>query len=898
MMGEEFARKLLYVRWVSGDVHTAKDRWVSDCPDDVEPRSVDNPFTFRYEETLEDDWGDGDEETWYIVGALGDRYLLGIDVDVGDEHAQTVDFDIEDLDWPDPWCLRARTPSGGLHLYVLLWRDPGGLEPEFDGIDLISDLGSIGLRGAVSPWHDSEREVLNNPSPIPCNDELDEFSVGEKPLLGQTAVRTMEDYDLPDERPEDPPHCLSELLRMRASDARNQYPRSPFHCDTHCGMMLAALGYSMSEAMVLLEKWPKPDGFDAEVTREHLERLYPKVRSGSRSPPVSKLVDAGIDLGECDCDIHKNVGSPWVTFIPRAETEWQWDEPHSLRISDVHHVIESELSDALRQHVLVIYDAVPGMGKTESTFVAAAETGEPITYLVGRGHEEMYEKAEALCDKYGLSYMEIPTLGEDCPTARGEYGQELADDLNAIVYDRGASPKEAHINMDFPCTEDGKCSYQKAWGSDRFDTADVLIGHYSHANVPKVVRGRTVVIDEFDEEAFIESLGGDRLETAINHYLDKEDRLPDENKSELIIFDPEIDDLPTTIINDSHDDVTVGREAELALDDGGHALAPYAVLTLMFGDDPTGMQSLDIHTRRCIYDHDDNEFRVMTSPNLGLSNGVIALDGTPVKEMWELVLNEDLDHHVVLEDQREAYLEEARDMTVVRTNPHFNSVGVDGHNARKNAERTRDLLTAVESEHGEAPGVITHPTAVKPLKEEGVVDDPMYFGNLLGSNRLKHKHVGVVTHGCHYGDDFVRRWCAFAGEEFEREGRGTELSYGEFGDTVLEYMNLQVLQAVLRFGRDDSPTWVYVDTGTPLPEWVPVTDYGDFRLKDGRRQVLKAIADAGEEFAASDISEQVNIGKRQVQNHLNDIEEEGLVRGEKRGRTYTWRKTAEIGKVL
>ncbi|WP_458211010.1 hypothetical protein, partial [Haladaptatus sp. NG-SE-30] len=56
-------------------------RWVGDCPDDIDPRSEENPYTLTYEET--------DPEKPYIIVGLIDGHMLDIDVDIGDDHEVT-----------------------------------------------------------------------------------------------------------------------------------------------------------------------------------------------------------------------------------------------------------------------------------------------------------------------------------------------------------------------------------------------------------------------------------------------------------------------------------------------------------------------------------------------------------------------------------------------------------------------------------------------------------------------------------------------------------------------------------------------------------------------------------------------------------------------------------------
>jgi hypothetical protein len=105
------------------------------------------------------------------------------------------------------------------------------------------------------------------------------------------------------------------------------------------------------------------------------------------------------------------------------------------------------------------------------------------------------------------------------------------------------------------------------------------------------------------------------------------------------------------------------------------------------------------------------------------------------------------------------------------------------------------------------------------------------------------------------------------------------------------------LQAAMRFGRDGNGAVVYVHTDT-LPDWVPVA--GEARVlktwSDGMQSVADALADLGggttAEIAAHPT---VNIGERQVLDHLNSLCDRGVLarhRDPDDGRAVRW---ADVG---
>jgi len=185
--------------------------------------------------------------------------------------------------------------------------------------------------------------------------------------------------------------------------------------------------------------------------------------------------------------------------------------------------------------------------------------------------------------------------------------------------------------------------------------------------------------------------------------------------------------------------------------------------------------------------------------------------------------------------------------------------------------------------------VVTTATAEHEYDTDGVldhVDETKHYGNILGSNEFKQKRVGAVVGSNNYGDGFVKKWAAFDGQAVDTpdrskaENRGKGLSFGGFGDDVLQHMREHdTLQAAMRFGRDGNGAVVYIHTDT-LPEWVPVA--GEARVvktwSDGMQDVVTALADLGggttAEIAAHPT---VDIGERQVLDHLNSLCDRGVL---------------------
>jgi len=825
---------------------------------------------FTYKQTLE-----MDHSRFGVVGYRGEHRLIVIDADC----YKMGDFEKSRLQFPAGNCglVESVAPDreSGFHFYIFIESEQQ-LHPNFDWID-VQDNDHV-----VSPWHCEGYELLHEPELTPFDIEsvVDQFEYdGESLVIGERQI-SAEPVEVPDSAPDELPLCARTLAHIRQdSDKRNQYTADsgPFSVDTHLGQVLIANGYDLEDTDTVFAEYPLPDGYNQSETRDQLQRLIRKHKNGDLHPPYAAL-EPEVDIDECDCAIH---GSERVSFIPTADLTWDWQQRRSLTMENAYERTQSVLEDALQQETDVLIEALPGMGKSRGAVKAVAETGEPATILTGRGHKEMYRQYEQWCEEDGLESARLPVFTQECPTVRGDHGDEIQAKVMDL-YDRGVTPSMIHGRLDLPCTEDDQsCPYQEAWSSNALDTADVLIGHYTHAHVTSAVQERTVIIDEFDEDAFQIRLGANEVQDAVNRYLDKHPELPFANISDA--KEATSADFPVELIPDSHEGVDIRRDTELAFDDGNNIYAAHAFVTIAFGETQGDIQRATVNDYECVYHRENEAFWMLNRPRKHQhSNGVVCLDGTPVKELWELNLDTLLNHRIVLEDRREEYITDARNMAIVQTNSSINTVGIGGYNV--DSERTHELLDRVEKEHGTEPGIVTHPTAVEPLD----LMEYKIYGNLLGSNELKHSHVGVVTHSSHYGDEFIKRWCGYANRAFKRDGKGTSLDYGRFGNKGLMLMReAQVAQGILRFGRDNTRTWVYVDTAG-LPDWLPVTDIGDFYHQDGKRQVLKAVAHSDEPIKTSTVADQVSLSVQHTKRLLDELQDDAAIVRKTVGQTSYW----------
>jgi len=359
------------------------------------------------------------------------------------------------------------------------------------------------------------------------------------------------------------------------------------------------------------------------------------------------------------------------------------------------------------------------------------------------------------------------------------------------------------------------------------------------------------------------------------------------------------------------DHVDAPDERAVFDDADAHAAAPFAVWTLLAGEDlGNGLEYADLADLGTgVFDHDPDApdrpsvVHLLQPPDLPTSADVVALDGTPTLEMWELALGCHLNHRPVLQDaERAEYLQDTLNLQLVPTTEYVKPYNSADH---VNTDADAALFEAITDAHGEKPGVISTMTALDGYDADGVLDldrgddgrlngDVLdgpadrvkWMGNVLGSNEFKQKRVGAVVGSNHYGDGYVKKWGAFAGRSVEspdrskQENRGKGLSYGPFGDKVQSHMvDDDTLQAVMRFGRDGNGAVVYVHTDT-LPEWVPTAAEGRVLTtwSDGMRDVVDALEDLGTATTAGIVEHPaVELSRRQVFDHLESLRKRGVL---------------------
>jgi len=608
----------------------------------------------------------------------------------------------------------------------------------------------------------------------------------------------------------------------RASESGESLHLTPeadvFH-DHKEGEAFGVLSLFAAEERIITDPWDRLEGanwWEAVDTAREAGAPIPEFIRSADADPVAVLPNTSTERIESN-------GWYWRHAAKRAFEE-------DTDPMDVARERTTEtIAEAMTTGGRTLVEALPTLGKSYGSVLAAARTGIPTAILTTRGHKEQYDQIAEWCDEHGLTYRKLPAFTHDCETANGDHGEEWAERVRGW-YNRGATPKQIHkyaedvLDRPLPCQADDRtCTYAAKWAAleaapDAEEPVDVLIGHYTHAHKRKVTAGRAVCIDEFPGGAYETTLSGEHeLAGAVSTYLDRTPQVPFDDYTDLLEHrrdDAKRADALAFLVDDLEPDALQAFDGRQ-----GHTYAPLAVFTLLAADDLGNGREIATFPesdRKGVFDREANRVHILTPPDLDPTRSVLALDGTPTPEMWELAIGERLNHRRVLDDtERIEYLEDVLGLQIVRTTDAVKPYASGNY---VNVKQDMALLEAIADRHGEAPGVISSAAALDAYKaeeklafdpedgtvEHGPADRVKWYGNVLGSNEFKAKRVGAVLGSNHYGDGFIKKWGAYAEKAVERNDEyGADLSYGSFGDRVLTHMREHdTLQAAMRFGRD------------------------------------------------------------------------------------------------
>ncbi len=555
----------------------------------------------------------------------------------------------------------------------------------------------------------------------------------------------------------------------------------------------------------------------------------------------------------------------------------------------------------------VLVEAPPSSGKTTSAFKLATAIDTPITYLSAR--TDLYEQAaEWFEEQEGVTWEIIPSPHRDCPTFQGNNDGNKY--LVQRLYNKGYSGRKIHyLSKDIaytPCAASG-CPYlEKLERIDGdVDSVDVLIGHHSHSHREWYVKDRIVILDEFNADPFItkfpnaESTTNDDPSQLIPEFLkalsDNDQDFPVDSFKDItdIIENRSKQSCQQDAVNWFLSNGASRKDAE-ELDflnpttyqhDQTHFLAPFLTFSLLCMDRVGPSIELAPHpegdyieewkeaglnpSERCLRNRNSGEMYAFQPPDLSSSKQVIGLDGTPTRELWNLFLppGTEFDHRkVVARDDFVTYLNSALNMSIVQIGggmhnyaggriSKFDKYRFAAVHRRENKRfpliSTKKALEEYDDRGWLSSYVKQAPRASNSTKQDDTAFPDYrvrHYSTIKSSNEFKKESVGVVAGTPHPGDDVVEIWAGLQGQAVTPQNKGENKTFGEFGDKIFQHFaHNQVVQAVLRFGRDKS-VWdnegvtVYVSSSA-LPKWFDVNKEINIRSNEKEDMIIKELMD-------------------------------------------------------
>jgi hypothetical protein len=624
------------------------------------------------------------------------------------------------------------------------------------------------------------------------------------------------------------------------------------------------------------------------------------------------------------------------------------------------------------------------MGKSRGIILNVAETGDPHTIYTLR--HDLYRQYEASCEEIGARHIRVPSHRADCPlgeqyeNTHGEPRHSEAkkwDDKIKNEYKRLGSftAVHEHFGDQLPCQAEGLCPYVQAREGfhrmlDEIENGnakpyDVIIGNYLHSFTPytetiqksdgeeitiqkpgRYHKDRYVVFDEFPGEDAVRKIDGGTVQESITAYLQTKPGLPFKNYADL----NERKDDPEIQVEIAKWRSSQGENRQFwsnRFASRGNAVAEAPLLTeLALSAEPLpvnryGRAKIGQDTVGVVNGGNGSVW-LLTRPPIANAHGVVALDGTPTLELWNVLLP-GIEHRPALptDEDKNDYIRDQLGLQLIRTSPYVKPYGSGKEfDSDKPSNQIQDTNEAAIRDvlafswmidfcgNGDPPSLISTKAANEAYERVGFLDEVdlcEHYNNLIGTNALGRSRFGIVA-GCNYpGDEVVKMWAALCGVGVEAvtndDGErlsGRNLSFGTVGEPFLHAVRENdVLQAVMRFGREldedgNRGATVFVHTSA-LPEWVEYEDQLP-RVKlwgndDGFTDVLHVLREYGDEateWTAREVHEILEtthgeedaVSLKTVRRNLNDLCDYGIATREKRtgrgsGRGRPWRYTPE-----
>lgn len=494
-------------------------------------------------------------------------------------------------------------------------------------------------------------------------------------------------------------------------------------------------------------------------------------------------------------------------------------------------------------------------------------------------HEQFREPGDI--DASGsYTYAKIPSPHRTCPTFAGD--NDGPTQKVKRLYQRGLTGQQIHEEYvdELPCHSPfSPCRYVKK--RERLEaqgeTADLLIGHHTHSYNDTYVDDRIVVLDEFNPSPFLREFSV----TADNGRPSEliPDFIRQASEAEEDFPTTTVEDLTACIENRGSESARetvfewfsehgASREAAKAsysffsISDyrynQTHFSAPFLLLALFSMDQvsagferapprtdapevlDTWMEADVPANRIAVRNRNTGAMYLLDPPDLSSAQQVIGLDALPTIELWDLLFAPEtsFDHRQVLaREDYTTYLRNALNMRIIQMGD-----GRYPYSGGRVSDLDETRFAAVAEREDEPFALISPQQALNTYDRQGLLDRyvqgsssienwnhdssnaALNYATVRSSNEFANEPLGIVSGAPSPGDDVIQRWAALCGYAAEPTTTDNGKSYGEQADRIFQYfVHHQVVQAILRFGRDEDVwrnegTTVYVNT-TALPDW-------------------------------------------------------------------------------
>lgn len=588
--------------------------------------------------------------------------------------------------------------------------------------------------------------------------------------------------------------------------------------------------------------------------------------------------------------------------------------------TDVTAHTEELMREAWEADQPALIEAPPSSKKTTTAIELAHESTKPVIYLAGR--IDLYEQAENLSDDLADIRVErIPSPNRCCDTFKGKTDVDSSEVKR--LYRKGYSARRIHSSFEdkTPCGK--SCDYLKSMREleAEIDSVDLLIGNHQHATREKYVQDRIVIVDEFNPDPFlrpfpnpdsnINDTPGEIIAEFLDKIAEKNNQFPSDEYQDVTDLlekrapSPERADAIDWFEQHEVDPYTI-QESNLinpSLDqyDKSHTYAPLLAFSLLCmervcsgievappsdGRLSDSWQKAGLHPAlKCLRNRNTGKMYVLEPPDLSSAEQVIGLDGTPTKELWNLLFAPETGFNhkqVISRDDYTRYLRSAMNMSLRQIGN-----GRHPYSGGKTSPLDKQRFAAVHAIEGEKFALISTKKALKRYKQKGLIRQfvtrantqenkstenrvskdrqALHYGLIKSSNELDNESLGVVAGMPHPSDKVINRWAGLCHHNVGDcvDGETTEIS----ADIEQHFTKKQVVQAVFRFGRDleDEETTVYVST-TALPDWFDIQEDYTVESVDGKGMVIGKLLEiyrkadrTAESFrTASDIATAIN----------------------------------------